>query len=74
MTEIAHRTGEPRLKEIFNLGVKASDVEAEKAFFAAFNPDRTFVMNRSKSPSGVSQVPAVEIGGIKFFFFSNSCL
>ena len=71
MTEIAHRTGEPRLKEIFNLGVKASDVEAEKAFFAAFNPDRTFVMNRSKSPSGVSQVPAVEIGGIKFFFFST---
>jgi hypothetical protein len=71
MTEIAQRTSEPRLKEIFNLGVKAPDVDAEKAFFAAFNPDRTFVMDRSKSPSGPSQVPAVEIGGVKFFFFST---
>jgi hypothetical protein len=71
MTANAQQTDEPRLKEIFNLGVKASDVEAEKTFFAAFNPDRTFIMDRSKSTSGPKQVPAVEIGGVKFFFFSS---
>jgi hypothetical protein len=61
----------PRLKHIFNLGVKAPDAEAESKFFAAFNPDRTFYMERLKSPSGPSRVPAVEFGDVKFFFFPN---
>jgi catechol 2,3-dioxygenase-like lactoylglutathione lyase family enzyme len=61
----------PRLKKIFNLGVKAPDSEAEQRFFAAFNPDRTFFMERLKSPSGPSKVPAVEFGDVKFFFFPS---
>ncbi|MBT1157163.1 VOC family protein [Aminobacter anthyllidis] len=64
-------TTEPRLKQIFNLGVKAPDVAAESTFFAAFNPDRTFYMDRSRSASGPKKVPAVEFNGVKFFFFSS---
>lgn len=61
----------PRLKKIFNLGVKAPDSEAEAKFFAAFNPDRAFFMERLKSPSGPTKVPAVEFGDVKFFFFPS---
>ena len=71
MTHMDPSQDKTRLKEIFNFGIKAKDVEAEKEFFAAFNPDRTFVMERAKSPSGAAQVPAIEMGGVKFFFFSS---
>jgi hypothetical protein len=71
MTTTTESIDRPRLKEIFNLGIKAADPEAEMDFFAAFNPDRTFVMDRSKSASGPKQVPAIEAGGVKFFFFSS---
>ena len=50
MTETTN--AQPRLKEIFNLGIKAPDAEAESEFFSAFNPDRTFFMDRSKSTAG----------------------
>jgi hypothetical protein len=61
----------PRLKQLFNLGVKAPDSEAETKFFSAFNPDRNFYMERRNSPSGAAKVPAVEFGGVKFFFFQS---
>lgn len=71
MTATTETIDGPRLKEIFNLGIKAADPEAEMGFFAAFNPDRTFIMDRSKSAAGPKQVPAIEAGGVKFFFFSS---
>jgi catechol 2,3-dioxygenase-like lactoylglutathione lyase family enzyme len=71
MNTLEEATTGPTLKEIFNLGIKAPDAEAEAEFFSAFNPDRTFIMDRSKSASGPKQVPAIEAGGVKFFFFSS---
>lgn len=71
MTSSAGRPNEPRLNELFNLGIKANDVEAEKAFFEALCPDRHFFLDRSKAATGPKQVPAIELGGVKFFFFST---
>jgi catechol 2,3-dioxygenase-like lactoylglutathione lyase family enzyme len=71
MTQETNLNDAPRLKSIFNLGVKSPDAEAESRFFAAFNPDRTFFMDRSKSATGPKKVPAVEFGDVKFFFFSS---
>lgn len=71
MTQSAARPNEPRLNELFNLGVKANDVEAEKVFLDAFRPERRFFLDRSKAATGPKQVPAVELGGVKFFLFSN---
>lgn len=58
----------PRLNQIFNVGVKAPDAEAELAFFSAFSPDRTFTVERRHAGT---TMPAVEIAGVKFFFFAG---
>jgi catechol 2,3-dioxygenase-like lactoylglutathione lyase family enzyme len=59
------------MNEMFNLGIKVNDVDAEKKFFDAFNPDRRFFLDRSKAASGPKQVPAIELGKVQFFFFST---
>jgi catechol 2,3-dioxygenase-like lactoylglutathione lyase family enzyme len=71
MSETEHRSKEPHLNELFNIGVKAPDVEAEKAFFEAFNPSRHFFLDRTKSTVGPKMVPAVEVGKVSFFLFSS---
>lgn len=66
------QSGKPLfLKEVFNFGIKANDVDAEVEFFDAFNPQRKFVVDRSKATYGPKEVPAVEVGGTKFFFFKD---
>jgi catechol 2,3-dioxygenase-like lactoylglutathione lyase family enzyme len=67
MSQASDKAG-PRLNEIFNLGIKAPDPEAETKFFAAFNPDRSFMVERRHAGT---TMPAVEISGVKFFFFPS---
>jgi catechol 2,3-dioxygenase-like lactoylglutathione lyase family enzyme len=61
----------PKMNEMFNLGVKAMDVEAEVTFFSAFNPERYFFLDRAYAKTGPKKVPAVELGKVKLFFFES---
>jgi hypothetical protein len=54
----------PGLESIFNIGIKAPNLEEELKFFAAFNPDKTY-----KVSFGPKTIDAVEISGIRFFLF-----
>ena len=64
MEETVQRTGEPRLDSLFNIGVKAPNIEEELQFLSAFNPDKVY-----KVQFGPKEIDAVEIGGVKFFLF-----
>ena len=59
-------TNKPRLESIFNIGVKAPDIEKELAFFKAFRPKKIY-----KVSFGPKQIDAIEIGGVRFFIFSS---
>lgn len=50
---------------IFNIGVKAPNLDEELRFLSAFNPDKVY-----KVKFGPKEIDAVEIGGIRFFLFS----
>jgi hypothetical protein len=54
----------PRLEALFNIGVKAVNLEEELNFLRAFNPDAV-----TKVSFGPKEIDAVEIGGVKFFLF-----
>lgn len=60
-----------KMNSMFNLGVKTPDPAAEEAFFSAFNPDRSFFLDRSYAKTGPKKVPAIELGKVKFFFFET---
>lgn len=51
---------------IFNIGVKASNVEEEIKFLSAFNPDKSY-----KVKFGPKEIDAVDIGGVRFFVFNS---
>jgi catechol 2,3-dioxygenase-like lactoylglutathione lyase family enzyme len=65
MEKTTQPAGEPHLDALFNIGVKAPNVEEELKFLSAFNPDKVY-----KVQFGPKEIDAVEIGGIKFFLFS----
>ncbi|MBX9451523.1 MAG: VOC family protein [Mesorhizobium sp.] len=67
----ANATSGGKMNTLFNLGVKTPDSAAEEAFFAAFNPDRKFFLDRSYAKTGPKKVPAIELGQVKFFFFET---
>lgn len=51
-------------EELFNIGVKAPNIEEELKFLSAFNPDSI-----SKVQFGPKEIDAVEMGGVRFFLF-----
>lgn len=59
--------GSPKshFEAIFNIGVKAQNIEEELKFLSAFNPDKIY-----KVKFGPKEIDAVEIGGIRFFLFN----
>lgn len=62
---MTHSDG-PRLEALFNIGVKAVNIEEELTFLKAFNPDAV-----TKVSFGPKEIDAVEIGGVKFFLFPS---
>lgn len=64
MAENEQSSGKHHFEEIFNIGVKAPDLEKEIAFLSAFNPDRVY-----KVKFGPKEIDAVEMGGVRFFLF-----
>lgn len=62
----AHVDTKPTLETLFNIGIKAPDLEAEIRFLSAFNPDSI-----SKVSFGPKEVDCVEIGGVKMFLFPS---
>ena len=54
------------LDTIYNIGVKAPDIDAELKFFSAFSPSKI-----SKVQFGPKEIDSVEIGGVRFFLFSS---
>lgn len=57
---------QPTLRGIFNIAIKAPDIDAELAFLSAFNPDSI-----SKVQFGPNELNAVEMGGVRFFLFEK---
>jgi catechol 2,3-dioxygenase-like lactoylglutathione lyase family enzyme len=51
-------------ESIFNIGIKAPNIEEELKFLSAFNPEKVF-----KVKFGPKEIDAVELGGIKLFLF-----
>lgn len=56
----------PTLEALFNISIKAPDLEAEIRFLSAFNPDSI-----SKVSFGPKEIDCVEIGGVKMFLFPS---
>jgi hypothetical protein len=64
MEKTTQQAGEPHLNTLFNIGVKAPNLEEELKFLSAFNPDKVY-----KIQFGPKEIDAVELGGVKFFLF-----
>lgn len=54
------------LDAIYNIGIKAPDIDAELKFFSAFTPSKI-----SKVKFGPKEIDSVEIGGVRFFLFTS---
>jgi hypothetical protein len=64
MNETTQSDHKPGLETIFNIGVKAPNLEEELKFLSAFNPDGV-----SKVKFGQKEIDSVELGGVRFFLF-----
>ena len=67
MEETVQRKGEPRLDTLFNIGVKAPNIEEELQFLSAFNPDKVY-----KVQFGPKEIDAVEMAASNFSYFPHS--
>lgn len=56
----------PQLEALFNIGIKAENLEEELKFLKAFNPDKV-----SKVQFGPKEIDAIELGGVKMFLFQT---
>jgi catechol 2,3-dioxygenase-like lactoylglutathione lyase family enzyme len=65
MSRAANEQG-PTLKALFNIGVKAPNLQEELRFLGAFNPTSI-----SKVSFGPKEIDAVELGGVRMFLFPS---
>lgn len=56
--------------DLYNVGVRAADLEAEVAFLKAFMPTTMERIKRNAS-FGPKEIIAVELGGVQFYLFEK---
>lgn len=56
--------------DLYNVGVRTTDIEREMAFLSAFKPTNVERINRNAS-FGPKEIVAVELGGVQFYLFEK---